>query len=240
MRGFTLIEMAMVLMIIALVLGGLLPVLTGQIEQRRINETRVQLAEIREALLGFILANNRLPCPANGAANTGQEDFIGAGPTLLCKTISGNASGGVLPWATLGLNETDAWGRRFTYRVTSAFADGADGTSEAAAAACATSQGVSFKMCSEANLKVLISASGATTVADKLPAIVVSHGANGNGAYTREGIKLALGSDDDEKENSDNDLNFVSHDLTPNFDDLVVWIPPNLILSRMISAGKLP
>ncbi|MEQ1915267.1 MAG: type II secretion system protein, partial [Gallionella sp.] len=33
-QGFTLIEVAMVLMIIALILGGLLPTISAQIEQR--------------------------------------------------------------------------------------------------------------------------------------------------------------------------------------------------------------
>jgi prepilin-type N-terminal cleavage/methylation domain-containing protein len=239
--GFTLIEMAMVLMIIALVLGGLLPVISGQIEQQRNAETRKQLADIREALLGFAMLNQRLPCPADGTSNTGLEATTGSGATLVCSSITAlTASGGVLPWATLGVSETDAWGRRFTYRVSSAFADGADGTSEAAAAACATSQGVSFKMCSEANLKVLLAASGTNTVADKLPAIVVSHGVNGKGAYTHEGVKLAGGSDADELDNSNTTNSFVSHDASPTFDDLLVWIPPGLLISRMIAAGKMP
>ncbi|MGZ8256366.1 MAG: type II secretion system protein, partial [Gallionella sp.] len=93
--GFTLIEMAMVLMIVALVLGGMLPVISGQIEQQRTNETRKQLAEIREALLGFVVTNNRLPCPATGALNTGVEAVTGTGAALVCSAINGNASGGV-------------------------------------------------------------------------------------------------------------------------------------------------
>ncbi|MDH2918251.1 MAG: prepilin-type N-terminal cleavage/methylation domain-containing protein [Sideroxydans sp.] len=237
--GFTLIEMAMVLMIIALVLGGLLPVISGQIEQQRSAETRKQLAEIREALLGFAVSNNRLPCPADGTLNTGVEATTGAGTALVCSSITAlTASGGVLPWTTLGVSETDAWGRRFTYRVTSTFADGADGTSDAAAAACPTSTGVSFKLCSQANLNVLIAAAGAN-VAANLPVVVVSHGKNGLGAYTQQGAQLpgALG---DELENANTTNSFVSHETTSSFDDLLVWIPPNLLTSRMIAAGKLP
>jgi hypothetical protein len=33
-------------------------------EQRRITETRQQLAEIKDALLGFAIIHGRLPCPA--------------------------------------------------------------------------------------------------------------------------------------------------------------------------------
>lgn len=228
----------MVLMIIALVLGGLLPVISRQIEQQRNAETRKQLAEIREALLGFALSNNRLPCPADGTLNTGLEATTNAGAALRCSSISGNASAGVLPWTTLGVSETDAWGRRFTYRVTSAFADGADGSSDAAAAACPTSMGVSFKLCSQANLNVLIAAAGANSAAN-LPAVVVSHGKNGLGAYTQQGAQLP-GAVGDELENTNTTNSFVSHDASPTFDDLLVWIPPNLLISRMIAAGKLP
>ncbi len=237
--GFTLIEMAMVLMIIALVLGGLLPTISAQIEQQRNAETRKQLVEIREAIISFAVAHNRLPCPADGTLNTGVEAVTGAGTALVCSTINGNASSGVVPWAALGVSETDAWGRRFSYKVTSAFADGTDGTNEAAAAACATSSGVSFKMCSEGNLNTLIAAAG-SNLASNLPAIVVSHGPNGKGAYTHEGVKLADSSDADELDNSNASNSFVSHEATPTFDDLLVWVAPNLLVGRMITAGKLP
>lgn len=258
--GFTLVEMAMVLLIVALLLSGLVPSITHQIEQQRNNDTRKQLAEIREALLGFAIANNRLPCPAQASLAT---DADGAGKearkntSCACQTTSGStkkiadASGsrvacadtsikGVVPWATLGVSETDAWGRRFSYQVTSDFADGADGTSEAAASICATTPGVSFKMCSEANLNVLIAAGGTTTLADLVPVIVVSHGRNGAGSYTRLGTQLAMSSDADEIENANATNSLVSHDPSPTFDDLLVWIQPNLLLSRMVAAGKLP
>lgn len=234
--GFTLIEIAMVMLIIVLILGGLLPTISAQMEQQRINTTRRQLNEIREALLGFAVANNRLPCPANGTANSGQEDRNVT--TLVCNTITGNASGGVLPWATLGVSETDAWGRRFTYRVTSAFADGADGTSDAGASTCPVSPGVSWQMCSTPNLNVYAT-TGGVAIATNLPAVVVSHGTNGLGAYTSQGTKIA-GAANDELTNSSDNNNFVSRDAGPNFDDLVVWLPPNVLLSRMIAAGKLP
>lgn len=258
--GFSLIEMAMVLMIIALLLGGLLPVIATQREQQRNAETRQQLAEIREAILGFAVVNNRLPCPAQATLATDAEKAgkeARKGTSCGCQTSSGStkkiadASGtnvacsdtsivGVIPWATLGISETDAWGRRFSYQVTSDFADGTDGTSEVAANACATSKNVSFKMCSEANLKVLIAASSATTLVDFVPAIAVSHGSDGAGAYTSAGTKLANSTDADEIENANTTNSFVSHEPTPSFDDLLVWIPQNLLLSRMVSAGKLP
>jgi len=234
-RGFTLVEMAIVLAIVALLLGSLLPTISGQIEQQRRNETRKQMDEIKEALIGYAVINGRLPCPANGATASGNESITGTGTALTC-----NLTKGVLPWATLGVNESDGWGRRFTYRVshgaTSNFADGADGTG----AACSITAGISFQLCSSANINVLAT-SGGSSVAANVPAVVVSHGPNGLGAYPAGGgtqIGTATG---DEDENANDDDTFVSHDQVQNgFDDLVIWLSPNTLINRMVTVGKLP
>ena len=52
-RGFTLVEMTIVLVIIGLLISSLIPPLSAQMDQRNVNETREQLANIREALIGF-------------------------------------------------------------------------------------------------------------------------------------------------------------------------------------------
>ncbi len=48
----------------------------------------------------------------------------------------------------------------------------------------------------------------------------------------------------DETANGDNDRVFVSHTPTPpglnEFDDLVIWISPNILYNRLIAAGRLP
>jgi hypothetical protein len=81
---------------------------------------------------------------------------------------------------------------------------------------------------------------GGTNVATSIPAIFVSHGSNGSGAYTSAGIQLTPSVAPDEAGNSDTDTIFVSHDFTPTFDDLVMWISPNILFNRMVMAGKLP
>ncbi|MHB1092300.1 type II secretion system protein [Thiobacillus sp.] len=54
-RGFTLIEMAIVLVIITILIGGLAMPLSAQIQARRIAETNRTLEEAREALIGYAM-----------------------------------------------------------------------------------------------------------------------------------------------------------------------------------------
>lgn len=219
--GFTLVEMAIVLVIVGLLLGGLLMPLAAQIEQRRISETQKALDEINQALLGFAIANKSLPCPADptlasGAAGAGQARAFAASACT-----GGNS--GALPWATLGVSETDAWGNRYTYRVTVGFADT-----------------VTFFTLSSLGDSTIRVTSGGTSVASAIPAVIVSHGKNGSGAYNTTGTQLAVSADADEAENSNNDANFVSKTPTATYDDLVAWVSPNILFNRMVAAGRLP
>lgn len=105
--GFTLVEMAVVLVIVGLLLGGLLVPLGTQMENDRRKETAATLDAIREALIGFAVINDaRLPCTDTNA--DGRED---------CPS---SAMGG-LPYADLGVSATDAWGNPWRYAVTGVF-----------------------------------------------------------------------------------------------------------------------
>lgn len=248
-RGFTLTELAVVLVIVSLLIGGLLVPLSSQMEIRNMTETRRSLAEIREALLGFAVVNGRLPCPAlattiSGAAGAGIE---GTPQNDGCTEVAG-----VLPWATLGVYEHDAWGRRYSYRVTKAFTR-PPGAVAAPACVAVPPANSGFALCSQGDMTIRPSATTVAKIADNVPAVVVSHGSNGNGAYTSQGVQLPPGTDADQVENQllalssgtwkDDgvDKTFVKKTApTPTFDDEVVWIPPGVLFNRMITAGKLP
>jgi prepilin-type N-terminal cleavage/methylation domain-containing protein len=129
-KGFTLVELAVVVVVIALLLAAAMIPLSTQIEVRNVADTRRTMDGVREALIGFAQANGRLPCPANGTTAEGAVDSA-TWPTPIA---AGNEQWdpanlrcfiafGVVPWSTLGVPETDSWGRRFTYRVAPAFAD---------------------------------------------------------------------------------------------------------------------
>lgn len=56
-RGFTLIEMAIVLVIITILIGGLAMPLSAQIQARRIAETNKTLEEAKDAIIGYAMSN---------------------------------------------------------------------------------------------------------------------------------------------------------------------------------------
>src|SRR5712692_1256400 len=116
-RGFTLAELTVALAIIGLLIAGAMIPLTAQIDVRNVADTQRTMESIRDAIIGFAQANGRLPCPADGSTPAGAA---GAGTEkkgfTTCDNVSGAFAFDALPWATLGVPETDAWGRRFSYR----------------------------------------------------------------------------------------------------------------------------
>ena len=56
-RGFSLVELAIVLLIVGLLLSSLMPPLSAQLDQRNYNATQQQIDEIRDAMIGFAVVN---------------------------------------------------------------------------------------------------------------------------------------------------------------------------------------
>ncbi|MDB6086395.1 MAG: ral secretion pathway protein [Gammaproteobacteria bacterium] len=100
-RGFTLIEVAISMVILGLVLTGLVVALSQELQQRHLLDTRSTLQQANEALVAFVVANARLPCPALVGSN-GLESTTAPG---VC-----TAATGFLPAVTLGLPNLDANG----------------------------------------------------------------------------------------------------------------------------------
>jgi prepilin-type N-terminal cleavage/methylation domain-containing protein len=217
--GFTLIELAIVLVIVALLASGLMVGIAAQRNAAENVDAQRQLEIIRETLTGFALTHGRLPCPAlpnlaSSDANAGVENC--AQPH------------GVLPWVTLGLPEVDPWGRRFTYYAHASFTAAVPGGALA-----------SFTLDTLGNANVKASSGSSGNVASDLPAIVVSHGSRGAGAWQPNGSQLP-GAAGDEAENADADLTFISRTQDGAFDDLATWIVPSILKSKMVAAGRLP
>ena len=240
-HGFSLVELTVVLVIVALLSGGLMFGLSGQREQIQSNEARQQLEIIREVLLGFAMANGRLPCPADPtvAANGGDElvqqcvvarDHLA--PYVCIATDQQCAREyGTLPWRLLGIQESDVWGNRFSYFVGYEFSDPLiKGEIDA---------GRRTRFTLDTNGRANIQDGMGNNIASAIPAVVVSHGNRSVGAYQTTGNQLP-GAAGDEAENANTTLTFVSHTPTDNFDDQLIWISPHLLKSRLVAVGKLP
>ena len=134
-RGFTLTELAVVMAIVALLLGSLMYTLSAQTEQRNFEETRRRLEAAHELLLSYAMVNGRLPCPAR-SSSAGEEKRNAAGecknspPDIMILedhyggALADGTVGGLLPAVTIGFQPTDtqgfavdAWGNRIRYAV---------------------------------------------------------------------------------------------------------------------------
>jgi prepilin-type N-terminal cleavage/methylation domain-containing protein len=230
-QGFTLAELTIVLVIVALLIGGMLVPLSAQRDLQDLRETQRQLSDITEALLGYAashVATNSgkpyLPCPDTDG--DGFENRSGNG----CAAVEGR-----LPWSELGVGREDAWGNRFRYRVLGEYSDSGTGFMLTAAASLADSN-LPLRACEDAAC--------ATVIANHLPAVIVSHGKNGAGAFNTSGGTNPAPNGTDEIENQDGDDNFVLHPMSivpgSEFDDLVAWVSPYILFNRMIVAGRLP
>ncbi len=221
-NGFTLLELAISLLIVGLLFAGILGPLSTRVEQKERQTTQALLDEIKESLYGFAMVNGRLPCPDTGT--DGVEDPVnGVGG---CSAATGT---GALPYATLGVSKEDSWGSGFTYSMTKLFGDDTDGTGACVIPVTPT-LGVSFELCADGD--IIIEDEAGNTIVDKIPALVFS---GGKEKYTGSSL---------ETENSNGDIKFVYTDYrqepTKEFDDLMIWISPNILKNRMVQAGRLP
>ncbi len=258
--GFTLVEMAIVLVIIGLLLGGMLMPLSAQIDQRKISDTQKMLDGIKEALIGFAVANGRLPCPASGTS-AGRESFCtsatGACGTAIVPPAAIPAHGrctnpynGFLPAATLGLTPVDgggyavdAWNitqNRIRYAITNYY-DATNLIYSFTAPTGMRTTGIgtlapNLYVCASATVITATSCGTATALTSNAPAVIFSLGKNA--PVTPVGA--------DELANQDNNPVFVFHapaatgTTNGEFDDLVTWLSFPVLLNRIVTAGQLP
>ncbi len=245
-RGFTLIELAIVLVLVTILIGGLAMPLSAQIQARRIAETKKTLEEAREAVLGFAMthpigATGKLHLPCPDISNDGLEDRGLGGPEAECAAPSG-----LLPWVTLGAAAQDAWGNRLRYAVNAgepSFAHSSAGFSTSTALVGA--------------LEICTTHTCATPVASDVVFVLLSDGPNSRGARN---VNLPLGTatpsappdtGTNELENQDGDIRYVSSspykpadssaiEAAKEFDDLVVWISRAHLIARVCPTGCLP
>lgn len=255
--GFTLVELAISFLIIALLLGGALMTLSAQSAVREMANTQKTLAQARDALMGFAIQYGRLPCPSAPGLTSAQESFTS-------NPVCSNNFNGYLPGSLLGLSPVDAngylldaWGNRIRYAV-SKYAKSAVNAAKCPPNVVAPAT-PDFDHCPAFTTSLAVASIGvnnmpSTTGANALLKICDSIACNppfqiAVAAIWSQGKNLATspagGSSAEEQENADNDFTLISHELRPansatgEFDDIVLGISPYTFYNRIISAGAL-
>lgn len=261
--GFSLIEIAVVIVIISILLAVVAVPLATQVDQRRRAETAKQLDLAKDAIIGFAMANGRLPCPAlkvTGCTN-GSECFCQAAGACTATTVKpalflGNCAAfnnltpglnvGLLPAATLGITPTNDLGYAldaYNSSTNLVYYAVAENTINGVANALTAENGIKSATMSmvAATTPLLticptsaLTCTSANSLTSTAPFVVFSLGANSATPFSTLSSK--------EKANLDNDSNrtFVSGNKTDDFDDILTWESINVLFERMVRAGKLP
>tara|TARA_R110000782_G_scaffold24878_2_gene64606 strand:- start:223 stop:993 length:771 start_codon:yes stop_codon:yes gene_type:complete len=250
-RGFSLIELSIVILVMGLLLGGLMMPLSVQRENARYRAGLEQLDAIESAIEGFALLNGFLPCPATPAS---------AGVAA----PSGNACSvqhGFVPATTLDLNGQrnddnlllDPWGSPLRYSVSASDADG-NGAWDFVTpgelgsvtmpllapelTVCRTASGSSATACASSN----------DTLTAGAPLIVYSLGKDWStfsSADQLENVGANLGGGPSATNyRVASDVVFVLRGRSElpggEFDDQLLWMAPNRLYGRLVDAGHLP
>ena len=213
-KGFTLVEMAIVLVIIGLLVSVFLAPLSAQRDLSEYTKAKTDLEQIQEALYGFAMINGRLPCPTN------QTDPTVAGYGEEASSCAAPAPEGYLPWKTLGVREIESWGVKRT-----AIADPWIGYWRYRVNANAAVP-IRLNSTFPPTLSMRDSAGNTlTSIAESPLAIVYSTGKNlnpdGQNATVLDGV-------------------YQSDVPVATFDDITVWISRTVLMNRMVAAGRLP
>ena len=125
-RGFTLIELAVVMTILGIVLGGAVLGYGHYSYRLKAQATDQKFDMVMNALSAYAQRYARLPCPADtnaaggaiGAERLAGNCFVHASAETAGNTLYANTQG-IVPWRELGIPEAavkDGWGHYFTYK----------------------------------------------------------------------------------------------------------------------------
>lgn len=259
-RGFTLLELAIGLVVLGLAVVGALVSLTALTENRKIAETRGMLLETRDSLMAFATTQGRLPCPATLVSN-GQESIL----SNVAGVITCTSEQGFVPSVTLGLSglnelglKNDAWDdgtgggspRSLRYAISSLAAPVANAlTSPGLGAPTSSTRRVDVQTSITGNqgLFVCQSSTGLAGAGNRCGSIANTLSANAAfvvwslGADAREVGTFSA----DEQQNANWTVQrvLVSRTYAPigsndgRFDDIVVWQPYSLVAERLFAGG---
>ncbi len=139
-RGFTLVELAIVLLVLGILARSALQPLTVGIDHRNYRTANAQLEEVRQQVIGHVVARGVLPCPLQASDNL-MQSHVGPAPSGLLNSTQElsnyrvdvmpqqsrdcHESHGLVPAAILGLLGAidvngallDPWGYPYQFAV---------------------------------------------------------------------------------------------------------------------------
>jgi len=253
-HGFTIIEIAIVLLVVSVMLGYTVAMFPVQQELKQYRKVNDEMQEIMDALTGFAQVNGRLPC-ADGD-NDGLEDWPGG--VADCVSWYGN-----LPARTLALNGSysqggvllDPWGTPYRYQVSasnSGFPAPDDLVGDFTIATGMRAAGISnlspdLRICSIQPATHTAAAPNDETDCDPIATEVVANAVAVVISLGKDKANVVANTSDIQSENLDNSLTdtvFVfsgrSDATGSEYDDVVKWLSPNALFSKMIAADQLP
>ena len=239
--GFSLVEMAIILVIIGILTQSIIVPLGNSLDKGRLRQTTLQLNALKQLIIGYLIVNGSLPCPIQLVAESiavGQSNSGFAHTEQNCRIQSGG-----VPTALLGavgsINSVgsllDSWGRPLRYTVS--LADHANAgvqnrpdwtTPGEATAVGAADLYADLVIChafaSRACPRDL-------KLADQISFVLLSTGAD----YSSSGLQ---------QENLDGDTDFISAPVSVvggvEFDDVITWSSRNELVYWLLRANWLP
>lgn len=247
-RGFTLLEVTMVLLIVGLVIGAIAVPLAAKLESRRIEDTGRMLDLAQEKLLSYASKYGYFPCPASETSN-GQEPPLTDHTTGACETYIGYLPAAALGWSPVDAQgyAVDAWntgGSRIRYAVSNDTIDGitnpftrVGGLANAGVAAVGAAS--LFRICgSGVGVNPGVDCGTAPTLAANASVVVWSVGPNA----TSGGVNVHE-AENPNPQGGSADRVFVSRSRAggtdPDYDDIVRWIPGPIVSTRLQVAGMM-
>jgi prepilin-type N-terminal cleavage/methylation domain-containing protein len=277
-KGFTLVEIAIVLLIVTILLGYTVAMFPRQQELKQYRAADQEMDNIIAAIVGFAQVNGRLPCPA--LPNTVGAESGGGGAN--CTDY-----GGFVPINTLGITGRvnrdtlmlDPWGNPYRYYVTNNDHNGG-GVSDFVRAGEMRAVGIVDSDAdgfTDLDGRYVICDDNGATIGDDCdggadevfgrpdgagnyggaPFVLLSMGKNWSdapvndelenrgGSLTNTNLGIANGPSLNEyflKDVNAGQTTFIRRPtgFADDFDDIVKWVSPSILFSKMIEADQLP
>ena len=265
-RGYTLVELSIVILVISLLMAGVFSLATGSINSSKVALTNQKMKEIYKSMGTFLMINKRLPCPASltrskiddvdyGKEERDDANNICGNNGIYTSSVSGfsNLIIGAVPIKSLNLGSEfaeDGYENKLNYvidmRFTKNFIPPTNGTLGDSFGTVGS--GIALMSAKENQV------SGTALLSDKVMFILISYGPNGYGAFnSASGAQFtdANNLDADELENQiksstpNFDNNFIVNSYKSDvFDDVVMYKTRSNFIqdfsaSNLISCPKL-